>query len=328
MSHRDADWTPDPAQMALWPGVSGNEVNGLGEAAPRRPRHVYWAAEPESIPHGRLQRWFYGQNTHPDLVAAREARAQVAAEPLAPLAEARPPARSPADWTEAVKAEALRLGAELVGVAPIAPEWVFEGHEMPWRWVVVLGIAMDYETMTAVPEPAAGAEVVRQYGRGMAVAKRLAGWLRAQGQDAEPEHGPFAGALTMIPAALAAGFGELGKHGSIINRELGSCFRLAGVLTDLEMVPDEPDAFGADDFCTRCQVCANHCPPDAILSEKQLVRGERKWYVDFDRCLPFFNETAGCGICVVVCPFSRPGTAVNLVAKLARRGARGQGQGD
>lgn len=321
MVRRISGWSPNPEQMALWPDVSGNDVNGLGEAEPRRPHQVYWAVELESIPHGPLQRWFYGQNSHPDLEQARDARARIAAEPLAPLADAPAHERSPVAWTEAVKAEAHRLGAELVGVARVSPDWIFEGHEMPWRWIVVLGIAMDYDTMTAAPEPAAGAEVVRQYGRGMAVAKRLAGWLRAQGHDAEPEHGPFAGALTMIPAALAAGFGELGKHGSIINRELGSCFRLAGVLTDLELVPDAPDVFGADDFCTRCQVCANHCPPDAILPDKQIVRGERKWYVDFDRCLPFFNETAGCGICVVVCPFSRPGVGTNLVAKLARRGA-------
>ena len=31
--------------------------------------------------------------------------------------------------------------------------------------------------------------------------------------------------MLMIPAALACGFGELGKHGSIINRELGSSLR-------------------------------------------------------------------------------------------------------
>jgi len=41
--------------------------------------------------------------------------------------------------------------------------------------------------------------------------------------------------------------------------------------------------------------------------------------VDFDRCLPYFNEHGGCGICVAVCPWSRPGVATRLVEKLARR---------
>jgi epoxyqueuosine reductase QueG len=46
--------------------------------------------------------------------------------------------------------------------------------------------------------------------------------------------------FNLIPAALACGFGELGKHGSIINRDYGSSFRLSAVLTDLPFVPDAP----------------------------------------------------------------------------------------
>ncbi|HMO86534.1 MAG TPA: 4Fe-4S dicluster domain-containing protein, partial [Lacipirellulaceae bacterium] len=292
-------------------------INGLNEQGFRRRRHVYWSA-PETIDHGRVQRWFYERNTGPGLDEARTVRAAEQKVPLPGIA-ADAEKRPPAEWTAAIREEARRLGAEAVGIARIDPDWVFEGFDMPWRWVVVLGIAMDYETMTEAPDVPAGVEVVRQYTRGMKISKRLAGWLRQQGHDAHPEHGPLAGSLTLIPAALAAGLGELGKHGSIINRELGSCFRLAAVLTNVELVADAPDGFGADSFCASCQICANHCPPQAILPEKQTVRGQRKWYVDFDKCLPFFNETAGCGICVVVCPFSRPEIGGNLVAKLARR---------
>ncbi|MBI1830913.1 MAG: 4Fe-4S dicluster domain-containing protein, partial [Planctomycetes bacterium] len=132
-------------------------------------------------------------------------------------------------------------------------------------------------------------------------------------------YGPMAAALNMIPAALAAGFGELGKHGSIINRTLGSNFRLAGVSTNLPLILDRPDVFGADDFCTHCQVCSEACPPNAIFDTKQLVRGESKWYVDFDKCIPYFGERLGCALCMVVCPWSRPGIADNLIAKFARR---------
>ena len=48
----------------------------------------------------------------------------------------------------------------------------------------------------------------------------------------------------MIPPAIAAGLGQLGKHGSIINRKLGANFRLALVLTDAPLVADRPDALG------------------------------------------------------------------------------------
>lgn len=317
------DWTPDPGQMALWPDISGNTINGLGEAERRRPHHVYWSPDPPSIPFGPVQLWFYGHNTDPAFAGERARRAALQQEPLVPVAPEAEPG-SPGDWAARIKAEALALGAEAVGITEIDPGWIFEGHQVPWRRMIVLGIAMDYDIMQEAPDVPAGVEVVRQYTRGTEVSKKLANWLRERGHPAEPEYGPLSGEITLIPAALAAGLGELGKHGSIINRELGSCFRLAAVLTDMELALDSPDSFGADDFCAACQICSNHCPPGAILPEKQIVRGEEKWYVDFDRCLPFFNETAGCAICVAVCPFSRPGIGTNLVAKLARRAGRHQ----
>ena len=56
--------------------------------------------------------------------------------------------------------------------------------------------------------------------------------------------------------------------------------------------------------------------PQAISAETQLVRGEQRWYVDFDRCLPFFNEHEGCAICLSVFPWIYPGVAPNLLQKL------------
>ncbi len=310
-------YTPDPAQMALWPDASGNDINGLNETEFRRPNHVYWG-NPDVITFGEVQKWFYTKNNTPELEAGRIARRKVEQIPLAPIAST-PVEKSAQDWTDAIKAEATRLGAEDVGVAVMDPDWVYEGWDVPFTSILVMAIAMDYDEMTAAPEPSAGVEVVRQYTRGMDLSKQLASWLRDQGHDAQPEHGPFADGMTMTPPAIAAGLGELGKHGSIINCKLGSCFRLAGVLTNLPLIPDAPDVFGAEDFCATCQVCSKNCPPDAIMLEKQIVRGHRKFYVDFDKCLPFFNEHAGCAICITVCPFSRPGIGDNLIAKLARR---------
>ncbi len=48
------------------------------------------------------------------------------------------------------------------------------------------------------------------------------------------------------------------------------------------------------------------------------MRGEVRWVVDFDRCIPYFGETLGCGICIARCPWSRPGIADNLLVKMAR----------
>ncbi len=307
-------------QRDLWHDVSGNTINGLGEDVVRRPEPIYHH-DPERTRFAALQTWFRGLPAHPLIAKARDDRIPIMEEALAPLAPD-PVQRAPAQWSAAIKDEALRLGAELVGIARMRPEWVFEGFDVPQQWAVMLGVAMDYEELSTAPGPRAIAEVVRQYGRGTLTAKRLASWLRRQGWDGFPHGGPDAGPILMIPPALACGFGELGKHGSIINRDLGSSFRLAYVLTDVPLAPDAEDDFGADEFCTRCRVCADACPPDAIGPDKQRVRGVDKWYVDFDRCVPYFNDTTGCGICIAVCPWSRPGVAPNLAAKLSRRAAR------
>ncbi len=316
-------FTPKPEQLALMPEVSGNTINGLGEATPRRPKPIYWH-DPSTLAHGRLQQWFFTQTPDdPRLHEARAERQRIIDVPLAPLADT-PSSLSEAQWTQGVKAAALDNGADLVGIARMRDDWVFDGYAVAERWVIVIGVGHAFEAMRTAPELASAVEVIRQYGRGNRAAKAVASWIRARGHEARPHGGPMAGPAVLIPAALTCGFGELGKHGSIINRTLGSSFRLAAVFTDVPLLPDAPDTFGADDFCTRCRVCSDACPPRAIGDRKQLVRGEVRWYVDFDRCLPYFNEHMGCGICVAVCPWSLPGVAGNLVEKLARR-ARGAG---
>jgi epoxyqueuosine reductase QueG len=130
------------------------------------------------------------------------------------------------------------------------------------------------------------------------------------------------GEVLMIPPAIDCGFGELGKHGSIISAEHGASFRLAAVLTDAPIATTPKRAHGVDDFCLNCRICEDACPPEALSPHKQTVRGTQKWYVDFDKCLPFFNEHQGCSICIAVCPWSRPGVGLNLAAKLARRAER------
>lgn len=315
-------FTPDPAQMTRWPELSGNAVNGLGESDRRPARMVYWAPDPGVIPHGNLQRYFYEQSEKvPQFAVARAVRQKVLDAPLPPLAED-PVVHSPDEWTRALSQFAEGGDCELTGVTAMHSNWVMEGHEIHQSNVIMLGVRHDFDALSDAPEPRAGLEVMAQYTRAAAAAKSVAGWLRQQGWDAEPVTGPMTGALLMIPPALACGFGELGKHGSIINPELGAAFRLSAVLTDAPFAPSSPVDAGIDGFCQNCRICEDACPPEALSPEKQTVRGDTKWYVDFDKCLPFFNQTHGCAICIAVCPWSRPGVGPNLAAKLARRSAR------
>ena len=316
-------WRPSDDQLSHWPKVSGNTINGVGEASVRRPSPIYWHA-PDSIPHGPLQLWFYARSSSDDeaLAEARRVRQRAIDEPLAPLA-AESRERAAEEWTADVKRIAREHGADDVGVALMRADYVFEGREVPpQRWMIVVAVAHDFEAMKTAPSTEALVEVTRQYARGTRVAKGLASWLRSEGHDASPYGGPMAGSFVLIPAAIEAGLGELGKHGSMIHRDFGANFRLACVLTDVPLVASGRDVFGADDFCLHCRVCADACPPAAIAHDKRLVRGEQRWYVDFDRCLPYFNESKGCALCLAVCPFSRPEIGPRLVDKLALKRAR------
>ncbi len=317
---RETEFRPSPDQLRLVPEVSGNAINGLGEPAPRRPTPIYWH-DPARLPHGRLMLWFRERSNAPAIVERREAAIRASARVPPPVAERRVEAE-PGEWAAAVKAEATSRGADAVGIARMRPEWVFEGYELDAPWVVVIAVEMDYGRLSEAPGVASAVEVLDKYVKGTEVAHAVAAWIRERGWNALPHGGPSAGPALMIPAAIAAGIGELGKHGSLISRRFGASFRLACVFTDMPLVPDSPDSFGADDFCANCRICERACPPAAILPEKQVVRGDLKWYVDFDRCVLYFNENNGCAICLAVCPWSRPGVAPRLAEKLTRRRER------
>ena len=321
MTRRTPVWEAPAEVTDLMGDVSGNELNGWGETDVRQPSLVMWA-NPAKLAHGSVQ-----QKMTDEFLAHDELRTVLRADDQHTPAEIAPERvnRTPQEWDEAVKEVATGEAGhrvELVGIAQVQPEWFFEGRSSHLPSVVLLALAMDHAQLATAPEHTSAMEVHRQYNRGTAAARALADWFRRQGFDAEGHGGPGAGPMQMVPAAIAAGLGELGKHGSIINRQLGSSFRLAAVLTDAPLAPSKPDGFGVDDFCYGCRICTDACPPDAIAPDKRLVRGITKWAVDFDRCLPYFAESYGCGICIAVCPWSIPGAAPRLAENMLRKQRR------
>jgi Pyruvate/2-oxoacid:ferredoxin oxidoreductase delta subunit len=312
-------YSPKAETLALIK-VSGNAINGLGETTPRRPSPFFWHP-PDQHPYGELQvaarqnmgkcpgyaAAFAGARSYPELIPVSAARNKSPAEQLA---------------TEA-SAFALAHGADGVGMVPMDPLYVFEGYTIDEPWVVMLALSHNYERLKQVPSDETNgvglADVGETYARGTQASYALANWIRSQGYTAQPYPGPSASALLLIPPAIDSGLGELGKHGSMISRQFGSGVRLAGVTTDMPLVSTAPDRFGGDEFCQNCQVCTRACPPGAIAEQKQMVRGVERWYVDFDKCITYFAEAAGCAICIADCPWTLPNVRPKLLATMARR---------
>ena len=316
------DYKPDLIQMSLFPKISGNKINGLGEKERRNPDYVYWGNDPDDIQHGELQKWFF--TVDPGLKEydkIREERSEILKQPLENINNTKNnlnKTKVDAFYSKSIKNSIF----DKVGVTKFKSIWCFKGVKVFFKNIVILGFKHNYENIKLAPLPEGGLEVMRQYKRAAYGAKYFSNWLRKNGWDAEPLTGPMSGKITMIPPAIEAGFGELGKHGSIINPEFGSNFRLSAVLTDCPLQYTQKKKYEIDEFCLNCKVCENECPPDAISKEKKTVRGDKKWYVDFDKCLPFFNEHQGCGICIAVCPWSKPGVGFNLANKLLKRKKR------
>jgi len=312
-------YQPKPETLALLK-VSGNPINGLGETTPRRPSPFFWHP-PDQHPYGDLQ-IAARLNTRKCPGAAQAFIAAYNHPELAPVAEPRQQA-SADHFTAEATAFALAHEADAIGIAPMDPLYVFEGYKIDEPWVIILALAHNYDDLRQVPsDETNGAGITDmgiQYARGTRASFALANWIRSQGYNASAYPGPAADALLLIPPAIASGLGELGKHGSLISRRYGSGFRLAGVTTDMPLVATPPDHFGADEFCQTCQICTNACPPDAIADHKQTVRGVDRWYVDFGKCIPYFTEASACGICIAVCPWTRPTVRPKLLTTMARR---------
>lgn len=111
--------------------------------------------------------------------------------------------------------------------------------------------------------------------------------------------------------AVRSGLGWVGKNGNLINKQSGSFYFIATLITDLDLEFDIPFA---KDYCGTCTKCIDACPTDAILPSKE---------IDGSRCISYFtielkemlipgemkgkfdNWMFGCDTCQDVCPWNR-----------------------
>ncbi len=111
--------------------------------------------------------------------------------------------------------------------------------------------------------------------------------------------------------AQRSGLGWVAKNTNLITRQHGSFFFIATLITDLELVYDDPFV---KDYCGTCTRCIDSCPTEAILPGKVVDARKCISYYTIelkDMLIPhefqgkFENWMFGCDICQDVCPWNR-----------------------
>ena len=301
---------------------SGNEVNGRGVQEKFRPRHVFHSTPGYYGLHDwwLLNRFFMSMGALRALPQSLAIRWHIR-NSVGPVAKAQQPVADPAAMAAEVKAMAKKFGATIVGITRLDESAFYEHTKLTYKYAICFGIPMDREEMSHIPHTRAATEVLRIYKELAITGNKLAAWIRDRGWPAKSYGDSMSTDIMHIPLAIQAGLGELGKHGSLICKEHGSNVRISTVVTDLPMALDSPVDIAVDDLCATCRRCTLDCPPGAIGDQKQWVRGELRWYVDFDKCAPYFSITGGCAICIEVCPWSEDGRGEQLSAQLLKKRA-------
>jgi epoxyqueuosine reductase len=254
--------------------------------------------------------------------------------------------------TAAVKQEALRIGFDLVGVAPaVAPatltgfhDWLEKGfagemdylarreeayahpkHVFPGVRSVVM-LAANYRTAEPAP-PAALTGRVSRYAWNdgdyhTLIRERLAKlaeFLHAQRPGCRTRSVIDTAPLLERDFARAAGLGWFGKNTMLINKRQGSWLFLAGLLTDVELEPDAPHETAHCGTCTRClEACPTQAFPEPyVLDARKCIA---YLTIELEGPIPAALRDGvgewlfGCDICQDVCPWNKKAPLKNDAA--------------
>jgi len=106
--------------------------------------------------------------------------------------------------------------------------------------------------------------------------------------------------------AASAGLGWIGKNTLLLNKKFGSFLFLGEILTDQDLVPDEP----VENLCKSCTACMDACPTEA-LEEPGLLNATKclsyltlEHRTELPERVDLKGYLAGCDLCQTACPYN------------------------
>lgn len=247
--------------------------------------------------------------------------------------------------TEALAAEAKRIGLHAIGVAEAdnlsrdgsrLADWLARGRHGEMRWMAltadkradprellpgcrsVISCALNYgpgQESTAEPADTTSGRIAR-YAQGRDYHRVLGRMVRELAQWLETTSGAVArGFVDTAPIlerawAERAGLGWIGKNSNLLTRELGSWLLLGEILSCAELTP----APGPHpDHCGSCTACIEACPTSAIVADGVVdaTRCIAYWTIEHRGGTPIDQRAGqgdwlfGCDVCQEVCPWNR-----------------------
>ncbi|NQU63778.1 MAG: reductive dehalogenase [SAR324 cluster bacterium] len=235
-----------------------------------------------------------------------------------------------------IKGFTKALGADKVGIAKLDPRWIYShrGEIFGENWdgwgkeihldhpyAIVFLEEMSFEMVHAAPHTPTLIESMKNYSKGAVISTQLAAFIANFGYSAHANHLRHYETM-LVPLAVDAGLGELGRHGYLMSKEFGSRARISAVTTNMPIIPDKPIDIGVEDFCKICKKCAHACPSNSIPNGEQTEsNGLLRWKLDAESCFKYWGKIGtDCDICMRVCPWSHTRTLSHrIIVELTSR---------
>ncbi|HVM33539.1 MAG TPA: tRNA epoxyqueuosine(34) reductase QueG [bacterium] len=251
-----------------------------------------------------------------------------------------------------LKAKARELGFELSGVASASPspdfpfflEWLQKGHAGEMGYLqrrqaergnpdlvlpgarFIFSVALSYNPREA-DYPLLEKHPVSCYAWGRDYhevlgekLEKLSALLLETAPGAKAKCYVDTGPVLEKSYAAAAGLGWIGKNTLLLNKRFGSFLFLGEILTDAELLADEP----AENLCRSCTACLDACPTGA-LEEPGLLNATKcisyltlEHRSDFKEAPRLKGYLAGCDLCQTACPYNQQAPAGREPAFLPR----------